>query len=166
MDVPLYQPGGQKINCRAMPNSGTTRTILRVEENYELGQSYIKSMAVPATTSNVATKEKKRGQKGNPAQRAKTFFEDGKCFRCGSQYGDNFEGHKEQCKAKEHTCKKCGKLGHFPSVCLSSHPAANKMGMTKTNNRANNAAPAAPQPTQPTQGPSDVVVESSNMVRT
>ena len=28
MDVNLFQPGGQIINCRAMPDSGTTRTIL------------------------------------------------------------------------------------------------------------------------------------------
>ena len=37
------------------------------------------------------------------------------CYFCGSKYYH----HRSKCPAKNNTCKKCSKIGHFPKVCKS-----------------------------------------------
>ncbi|BES96129.1 tetratricopeptide repeat protein, tpr [Nesidiocoris tenuis] len=41
------------------------------------------------------------------------------CYRCGSSEYHNFQ----TCKAKDATCKSCGKIGHFAAVCRSPQKA-------------------------------------------
>ena len=107
--------------------------FLDVAQNYELGKRYVKSMGNQATalatsTTNTGAKKKTNGQQSttsgtpNGKSKAKSIYQDGKCFRCGQKVQSRSE-HKAECKAKEHTCKKCGKTGHFPSVCLSETTA-------------------------------------------
>ena len=54
-------------------------------------------------------------------QKAKAIFNEGKCFRCGKKV-ENRQEHKQDCKAVNAVCKKCGKTGHFQSTCLGSAP--------------------------------------------
>jgi len=143
-----------------------SRSLLAVAQNYELGQRYVKSMGSTqnqASSANVNSRAQggKPRHGGNPAQRVKAFYQDGKCFRCGQKVGNDIQGHKSVCKAKEHTCKKCGKVGHFPSVCLSAHPAqANQGGGGAAPAKAAHVQVQQQEPEKATQP-----AESTNAVR-
>ena len=55
MDVTLFQPGGQIINCRAMPDSGTTRTIIAKRVFKDAYLELDKSRKVPIRCASVST---------------------------------------------------------------------------------------------------------------
>ena len=142
-----------------------SKSLLAVAQNYELGQRYVRSMTGPtATAANVNTKTQgakpKQGKGSNPAQRAQTFFKDGKCFRCGQRIGNDISAHKESCKARDHVCKKCGKTGHFPSVCLSSQPS------TGSSTQRPASANVQSQQQRPEEAANQPAAESANTVRT
>ena len=142
------------------------KSLLAVAQNYELGQRYVRSMTGPAVTAaNVnMTSKNSKGKKGHNGQKANTYFKDGKCFRCGMKLGNtDFSVHKESCKAREHTCKKCGKTGHFPSVCLSTHGAT--ANQKKPSPGGVQAANVQSQASQPEGASSQQGAESVNTVR-
>jgi len=60
------------------------------------------------------TKASSRGQKKGP-QTNQSLQGAKPCGRCGNQGPHN----KEKCPVKDSVCYKCGKLGHFKSVCRS-----------------------------------------------
>ena len=39
------------------------------------------------------------------------------CYNCGNKVSGNISKHKLQCPAKNHTCNKCQKKGHYEKVC-------------------------------------------------
>ena len=146
-----------------------SKSLLAIAQNYELGQRYVKSMSHPAqpqaTAANVNQHQGAKPRSGNnatPAQRVKNFYQDGKCFRCGQKVGNEMQAHKEVCKARDHSCKKCGKVGHFPSVCLSSNSASANQGRGEVAKaKATNAQPQQQNASEKANPPA----ESANAVR-
>ena len=121
------------------PNKDS-KTLQEVADNYEMARRYVKAMGTPAAnTTTVKGKGKGNvgktgGNKGNNEynDKAKQLFTEGKCFRCGQKV-ENRAAHASDCKAKNHTCKHCGKQGHFPNVCLNpnSKPQQKSESATK-----------------------------------
>ncbi len=70
-----------------------------------------------------------RSQKRKPKETAPTHQKLKCCTRCGRSPTHN----REQCPAREATCHKCGKRGHFQTACRSS---ANVRTVESTNQEA------------------------------
>ena len=56
------------------------------------------------------------------------LVEAGKCVKCGNKRDDS-----HVCRATEHKCKNCQKVGHFPSVCWEKLKAAADGNPSKAN---------------------------------
>ena len=137
-------------------------TLTETADNYEMARRYVKAMGTPAA-NNTATRKKgnnpgntgRMGGNGatnavsNDDSRAKQIFKEGKCFRCGHKV-DNRKEHAIDCKAKDHTCRHCGKVGHYPSVCLTGGAQASGQSRGRsqtrgnTQTRSNSIKPATP----------------------
>ena len=116
----------------------TSKELLVIAKNYEMGKKYVKSMGGgPARSLNTSQKPKSQGASMGAKQKAKAIFNEGKCFRCGKKV-ESRQDHKQECKAVNAVCKKCGKTGHFQSTCLGSAP---QQGGAKKQ-QANNASAA------------------------
>ena len=98
----------------------TSKELVDVAKNYEMGKKYVKSMGGAVKAMNTGQQRKKsQGNVQGSKAKAKSIFNEGKCFRCGKKV-DNRQEHKQECKAVTAVCRKCGKTGHFQSTCLSS----------------------------------------------
>lgn len=54
------------------------------------------------------------------------------CFNCGGSWDPK---HREQCKAKETTCNKCGKRGHFARCCRQRGKKLHGQTKMESNNK-------------------------------
>ena len=115
-----------------------SKNLLEVADTYEMGRRYDKSMrsSTTAAANNVTSGKKKpakgqaTGSKPTVSPVMRDLQREGKCFGCGQKPADR-AAHKDQCKARDATCKNCGRKGHFKTVCFKgSQPS----GSTKYRN--------------------------------
>ena len=122
-------------------------TLAEVADTYEMARRYVKAMGTPkANSAQPKGKGKSNKPKSNTTKtsndcgKAKQLAEEGKCFRCGQKF-ESRASHKPDCKAKDHKCKHCGKVGHFPNICLSGGQAIDK-SKKGTQVKSNSAKPS------------------------
>ena len=128
--------------------------LLQIAKNWQRSSDVGKNLDTPVSstvdsrkTSNSTYKkgkakdwQNKSGDKTNSNKSGgksdKSGGKDSKCHWCGQANHPKRNGQpdRDQCKAKGVTCSKCGKVGHFGSVCLSkpgNSQAGSKTGRVK-----------------------------------
>ena len=88
------------------------KNLLQVADTYEMGKRYTKSIhtrSPGAHSSNVkAGKKQATSNRTEVSSVIKELQREGKCFGCGQKPND-CAAHKEQCRARDATCKLCGR---------------------------------------------------------
>jgi predicted aspartyl protease len=94
-------------------------TLVRQSEQVRQQQDLLRGATSQLTSSEVnAVKSKKpfAGAKSQPKNKGQKSSSQGQCKWCGRTPRHD----RQQCPARDVTCRKCGKHGHFEKVCLSS----------------------------------------------
>ena len=111
----------------------TLDTLIQIAKNWQRSTDVTRNMESSVDSRKTSSSNYQKGKAkewqsksgGAPAQdtsgdRTRTK----KCMRCGQPPHEN----RDLCKAKDATCPKCQKKGHFGSVCLSDPKAKNGKG--------------------------------------
>ena len=97
----------------------SAKAELEKDESLKATESALRADA-PIPTISAMAKDKtshKRSKSGSRFHKRTPASPDRrKCMCCGHPYHDN----RDDCPAKGHKCRSCGKQGHFAKVCLSS----------------------------------------------
>ena len=121
--------------------------VIQEIHRYEVNSKKLKVTNKPATTSNNAnaktptnkanshnkskSSSQKTSNKQNTTPSSQSTPQTYQCYRCG---------HKDKshtCRAKESTCKTCGKKGHYAGMCKSKTTSkANQASTSSTTNAA------------------------------
>ena len=101
------------------------------EQQTLLRSGFREERAVGAVSKQPYNRPKRKSKRDTPpSQQSQSSSPSNSCSRCG-----RFPGHpRQQCPARDETCHKCGKRGHFQAMCRSK-PGGRKVSSVEVNDQ-------------------------------
>lgn len=116
----IQHTSSSRLRRRAIRESLDLPSIMKAGRAYEASERAAKLIEGEKMEEVHKVTHKKKHKK--PFTQKKEKY----CYKCGESWP-----HKDNCKAASHSCKKCGKEGHFEKCCLKGKPLPWKLNLKR-----------------------------------